>query len=126
VKVQLPGLTVAHSADGKSLTLTPDDPQAGADRRQQFVDAWKNARSMWNAPETAEDAKADASADTVTVTLKDREIKFIVAARDPQLVLVRPDLGVRFTLSEELVKQLLQIPPPPPPPDAAKPAETAQ
>ena len=121
--IQLPGLKIARSADGKDWALTPDDPKASADQKQKLVDGWKNARAMWNAA----DAPEGSPGDTVTITLKDRELKFIVAERDPQLVLVNPALKVRFTLSKALVDELLKLPAETPPPaEPAKPAETAQ
>lgn len=106
MQIALPGLTLSKSADGKGWTLSPDDPGTSADQKQKLVDSWKNARAMWNAAEPAEGSRGD----EVTITLQDREIKFIVAQREPQLVLARPDLKVRFTLSKALVDELLKLP----------------
>jgi hypothetical protein len=109
VGLKLPGLTLARSADGTGWELTPADPEAGADRKQKLVDAWLRARAMWNAAQNDGPLKGE----PVTVTLKDGTVDFIIAERDPQLVLVRPDLKVRFTLSKALIEELLQLPPPP-------------
>lgn len=107
VKVVLPALTVERDADGKSWKVTPDDPKAGADARQKFIDGWKSARALWMAAEPKEGSKGDA----VDVTLKDgRVLHFVLVARDPQPILARPDLKVRYTLSKELEGQILKLP----------------
>ena len=47
----------------------------------------------------------------VTVTFEDgSEVKLLIAERDPQLVVVRPDLKVRYTLSKALEKEILELP----------------
>jgi hypothetical protein len=122
VKVALPKLTVERDADGKSWKLTPDDPKAGADARQKFIDGWKSAHALWMAAEPAEGSKGD----PIDVTLKDgRVLRFILAASDPQPILARTDLKVRYTLSKELEAQILKMPveePKPAPPAEAEPA----
>ena len=52
---------------------------------------------MWNEAETQEESKKDDKDETVSVTLKGVQapVKFIVISQKPQLVLARPDLGVR-------------------------------
>jgi hypothetical protein len=104
--IALPGLSVAKSADGKAWSLTPDNANVGSDARQKLVDAWKNARAMWNAALPKDSAKGD----EVTVTLKDNAaLKFIITQRDPQFVIARPDLGVSYTLSKQLVDEMLKL-----------------
>lgn len=99
-----PGLDVAKASELQKKTLTA---------------AWKNARAMWTAMD--EPAKDDAAnAETVRVTLKDGSpVEFVVVERDPQFVLARRDLQVRYTLSKQLVNELLQLPQDSPP-DAQK------
>lgn len=107
-RVELPQLTLAK-ADG-NWSLTPADPKATADAMQKLADGWKNARSMWN--ERAADAPA--KAERVKVTLQGGEVReFVVAAREPQLKLHRPGLGVNYVLSKALADELLKLPEPP-------------
>jgi len=118
-RIELPGLTLAQSADGK-WAVTPPDARATADAMQKLADGWKNARSMWN--ELARDATVTGEA--VKVLLKgggSRE--FVVAAREPQFKLHRADLGVTFVLSKALADELLKLPEPAPEPkqEEAKP-----
>lgn len=110
--IRLPGLALSRSADSWSLSPAQE---ASSDQKQRLVDGWKNARAMWNASQVEPLAAGEA----VEIQLKDQTLKFIVAERDPQLVLVRPDLKVRFTLSKALEAELLQLP------AEAKPEETA-
>lgn len=107
-RIELPKLTLAKSSDGR-WTVTPADPQASADAMQKLADGWNNARSMWN--EMTKDAPA--GGERVKVTLAggvSRE--FVVAAREPQLKLHRPDLGVTFVVSKALADELLRLPEP--------------
>jgi hypothetical protein len=123
-RLELPGLTLAKAADG-AWSLTPVDPKASADRMQKLADGWQGARSMWN--EMAGDKKI--AGDRVKVTLQGGATReFVIAAREPQFKLHRPDLGVTLVLSKALADELLKLPelPPPPEPKAEeKPEEKA-
>ncbi len=104
--ITMPGLTIAKSTDGKSWALTPDDPDASSDSRQRLIDAWRNAKAMWNAALPKEGAKGD----DVTVMFKDgTTLKFVVTQRDPQFVIARPDIAVSYTLSKQLVDEMLKL-----------------
>jgi hypothetical protein len=121
--IALPGQTLTRSADGKSWTLKPAHPELKDADVQKLADAWTRAKSMWNEAETQEESKKDDKDETVSVTLKGVQapVKFIVISQKPQLVLARPDLGVRYTLSEQLAGTLLALPKP-----EAKPAPAAK
>ncbi|MEK6806217.1 MAG: DUF4340 domain-containing protein [Pseudomonadota bacterium] len=71
--------------------------------------SWKNAKSMWNerAPDTVRH-----KGDAVTVTLKDRALKFVVVERDPQFKLHSPEVGINYVLSKALENELLKLPEP--------------
>lgn len=126
-RIELPKLTLARNGDGH-WALTPPDPAAGADQMQKLADAWGSARAMWN--ELAGDDPP--RGERVIVTLKGGVAReFIVAAREPQLKLYRPDLGVNLVMSKALADDLLKLPAPAPEetnaedarPDTTKPAE---
>ncbi len=110
-KIEVPGLTVEKSADGK-WSVTPLDEKVSADQIQKFVDGWKSARSLWNELDTKEGK--DAKGELVTITLKDGVMKLLVVAREPQLQIDRPDIGVKFNLSKALSDEILKLPSPPP------------
>lgn len=102
--IELPDFSIRRSDDGKSWALSHGDEDASSDAKQKLVDAWKNARALWNAA-----APKALKGERVVVTTQHGPIEFIVTQRSPQLILARKDLGVSFTLSEELMKQMLQL-----------------
>lgn len=108
VKLELPDLTLVKADPG--WALVPEDPDVSADQLQQLVDAWTNARAMWNqTPETFEEREPD-----IRITLDDgSEIPLTIVRRDPQLVLGRPGIGIHHYLSRTMVEQLLKLPEPP-------------
>jgi hypothetical protein len=109
-RLELPKLALAKGDSG--WLLTPGDPKATADQMQKLADGWTGARSMWN--EMARDAKI--SGERVKVVLQGGAVvEFVVAAREPQFKLHRPDLGVTLVLSKALADELLKLPPPPEP-----------
>lgn len=103
--IELPDFTIERAKDGKGWTLSRGDGDATSDAKQKLVDAWKNARALWNAA-----APKEAKGDHVKVTTQAGTIEFIITQREPQLILARPDLGVSYTLSAELMKEMLQLP----------------
>lgn len=119
-RLELPRLTLVKGAAGWSLT--PADPKATTDQMQKLADGWQGARSMWN--EMARDAKA--GGERVKITLQGGATReWVVAAREPQFKLHRPDLGVTLVLSKALADELLKLPPPAPPPSEEKKPEEA-
>lgn len=128
-RIALPGLTVEKNAAG--AWTSPEQPQASPEQLQKLVDAWRNAKAMWNGAETAEPAPAPAG-EPATVTLADgRQLGFVVVEREPQFVLARPELRVRYTLAKSELETMLQLPaaepqassaPAPPAADAPPPA----
>lgn len=112
-RLQLPGLELTRSADGWQARGR-NAGAASAEQLQALAQAWQNASAMWNALEPG-----TPTGERVHLTLEDgTELAFVVLGREPQLLLARPDLRVRYTLSRALADELLQIPPP-----AAAPAE---
>lgn len=102
--IELPDFTIRKSDDGKAWTLSHDNEAATSDAKQKLVDAWKNARALWNAA-----GPKDAKGDRVKVTTKSGTFEFIITQREPQLILARPDLGISYTLSAELMKEMLKL-----------------
>lgn len=103
--IELPDFTIERTQDGKGWKLSQGDSEATSDAKQKLADAWKNARALWNAA-----APKDAEGDRIKVTTQTGAIEFIITQREPQLILARPDLGVSYTLSAELMKEMLTLP----------------
>lgn len=107
-QIEVPGLTLSKSADGNWSSLQQSDAKPA--QIAQLAESWRNARAMWNAADPPEGSTGDA----VKLTLSDGQvIDLIVQARDPQLILARKDLRVRYTLSKVLADELFRIPAPP-------------
>ncbi|MDB5968309.1 MAG: hypothetical protein JWQ90_759 [Hydrocarboniphaga sp.] len=103
-RIAAPGLSIEKTAGG--VWLSPDHPQARPEQLLAVITAWKNAKALFNAAIDPEDAKAE----PVTLTLSDgRTLGFNIVSRDPQLVLSRADLGVRYTLSKADIDMLLKL-----------------
>lgn len=104
-QIEVPGLTISRNADGSWGSVQQAD--AKPTQVAQLAESWRNARAMWNAADPPEGSSGDA----VKLTLADgRVIELIVQARDPQLILARKDLRVRYTLSKVLADELFKIP----------------
>jgi hypothetical protein len=110
-RIEVPGLTLTRSADGQSWTESPAQAGTTSDQKQKFVDGWKNARAMWNAAVPA--GEADKPGEPVTVVHAGGELKLKIVAREPQLILENPVVGVRYTLSKALESEILRLPDPP-------------
>lgn len=113
VRFDLPGYTVALE-DG-TWAVAPIDNEAGADERNAWVDAWKNATALTVAKHTAPFPQ-----ETVKLTLKDgREITLGIAQRSPDVVLVRQDDFVAYHFFADAGRKLIA----PPAPAADEPAK---
>ena len=84
-KIEVPGLSVARDADGKTWTATPASADATSDALARFVDGWQHARAMWNAAMPADGGKGE----PITLTLKDGVVHLVLVSREPQLIVDR-------------------------------------
>lgn len=103
--IEVPGLRVARDAQDHNWEAKPAGPLANAETAAHFVEAWRGARAMWNAPMPADGGKGA----PITLTLDDQRIHLVLVARDPQLLIDRPDLKIRYTLSKADAESLLQL-----------------
>ncbi len=105
--LQLPGLALTQTNDTHWL-LTPEHPGTGADDINQLVQNWQHASALY-----VRRYESGGQADTVTVTLRDAgPISFVIVARDPDLVLARPDWGIQYHLTGAVGAGLLALPEP--------------
>ncbi len=104
-KLGLPGLTL--SADDKgNYSIEPPRDGLPADAPQQLVDEWRNARALWVEADT--DATAQGS---VRITHDGAaEIEYRIISREPDLVLARPDIKLRYHFTAEQAQRLLELP----------------
>lgn len=124
-KIEVPGLTVERAADGKTWSASPATAEASSDALARFTEAWRKARAMWNAKMPADGGQGE----PVTLTLKDgTAMHLVLVSREPQLILDRPELKLRYSLSKadaDTLLKLTEAPPPAPPADAAGAATPA-
>lgn len=109
-RIELPGLTLSRSDTG-GWAVSPARADQGADAAQQLVGAWQQAQAMWITPLD----RKRAARGQVRIQAGNESFKFTILDRDDQLILARPELGVQFTLSKTLDRDLFELKPPPEP-----------
>lgn len=96
--------------------LEPADDAVSADHITRLLDGWKYASAM---QVKGYDGR---SGEAVTVTLegKSSPLNFLLTAREPDLVLARPELGLQYHFPAESAAELLALPAAEPDGDAAR------
>jgi hypothetical protein len=106
VRFDLPDFTVA--LEEGTWAIAPIASEAGADERNAWVEAWKNASAL-----TVALHAGPPPSESVKVTLKDgRTITLGIAERTPDIVLVREDDHVAYHFFADAGRKLL-LPPGP-------------
>jgi len=90
--ITLPGLSI-NKAD-QNWNIEPAQ-EISADDLQVFIERWQDATSL--NIQTADPVEAN---EFVEITLADNagSIKYSIASREPELMLVRPDLGIQYRM----------------------------
>ncbi|NIR98109.1 MAG: hypothetical protein GWO03_08720, partial [Gammaproteobacteria bacterium] len=123
---ELPDITVAQDEEG-NWTVTPRPEHYSADSAPMLADAWQSARAMKVERAGPEEAEPDEAAVKLHLAGREEPVVFTIVQREPELVLGRPDLGLRYRLSKSDAEELLELPEPeaadepPPAPAGAKP-----
>jgi hypothetical protein len=100
--IELPGATVEHRESG--WALRPEDAAVADEALARLADDWLSAQAL-----TVRKRRDAASQDTVTLELKDASaLRFEVLAREPELVLARPELGLEYRLDSGMAERLLR------------------
>jgi hypothetical protein len=101
VGLTLPELAITKTDTGWSV----NPPQAvSADSLQRLVDNWQQATALHI--RSAEIAAGNPPEIIVSLSDPDRQVGFLVAARDPELVLVRPAFAIQYRMGS-LAQSLL-------------------
>lgn len=104
-RLALPGITLTRGDGG--WQLQPERQGVSADAIQGLVDAWQGASALW-----VEAYEPDASSDRprVEVALQGgKTLIFTVLKHDRNLVLARPDIGIRYHLPGGHKTRLLEL-----------------
>lgn len=109
VGLDVPGFSLSKADGGWQI-----DPskEVSADALQQLVDNWQQASALHVRP-------AEATADDVQEVIlsldePQRQVRFLIAAREPELVLVRPEFGLQYHMGKR-ADNLLALPEAAPP-----------
>ncbi|QHS11276.1 DUF4340 domain-containing protein [Sinimarinibacterium sp. NLF-5-8] len=105
--LQLPGLTLDFDPGSKTWRAQ-EHPEASSAQIQPLIDAWQDARAMWNAALPASDAEQ--TGDAIHIVWDSGELNLRISAREPQLQIDNLSYQVRHTLSKAEVERLLQLP----------------
>ena len=92
--IDLPDFTVVNSDQG----WTVEPPQeVSADALQQFAERWQAATAI-----NIQAAEVPTEGDAVAFVQagSGQRINFIISTREPELLLVRPDLGIQYRMGE--------------------------
>ena len=88
--------------------VTEPQQDVSADRIQQLIDNWQQASAL-----SVKSADTSTAGERIEVVLDDpaQVVRFVIAAREPDLVLLRPDLGLEYHMGD-LDDSLLAVPQP--------------
>ncbi len=86
--------------------LEPPQQTGSADNITALLDAWKFAAA------TSVKVYDGKQGDKITVQFKGEEkpVQFLITAREPDLILARPELGIEYHFPAELADKLLNLP----------------
>jgi hypothetical protein len=102
----LPGLTLTRTGE-VHWQLSPEQPDTGADAINRLVQDWQRASALYVRRYIPGDHP-----DTLRVTVQDsaEPVVFHIVAREPDLVLARPDWGIQYHLAGDVGAKLLELP----------------
>ena len=105
VAIELPDLSVKVDDKGK-WSVTPEHPDMEADAVQNLVDEWREAQAL-----RVSRYQGDKAQGTVKITLDKQTtpLTFEILERDPELILGRADIGMRYHISDEQADRLMQL-----------------
>lgn len=113
----LPGIKGSKGQDGHWTIEPSSDADAGID---ELITAWQTARAI-----DVKRLDQPAQGDIARIGFSDHgPVEFVILQREPDLVLARPDWGLKYTVTAESAKSLLTLQKPQPSPSpGATPAE---
>jgi hypothetical protein len=109
--IALPGLNLGRGKDGK-WSATPAPPGISQQKTQEKIkalaDAWRGAQALRVAAYDKRPAQG-----TISLSLAGGQtpLRYAIIARQPELILARPELGLQFYLAGEEAARLLELKP---------------
>jgi hypothetical protein len=95
--IKLPAFSITDTEQG--WTVEPQQA-VSADTLQQFIDRWQNATGL--NVQAADSTTEGEEAGSVELIQADsgHSIKLVISAREPELVLAHPELGIQYRMGE--------------------------
>lgn len=111
--LELPGLTLTQT-DDTHWQLDPEQPLTSAAAINQLIQNWQRASALY-----ARRIDPGEYPDIIRVTLKNsaEPVVYHIVAREPDLVLARPDWGIQYHITGDVGAGLLGLPEPPTEPE---------
>lgn len=101
-EIDIPGLKASLGQDGKWTR----EPAGAKPDLGELANLWSTARAI-----DVKQFQGAPTGDKVRIGLGESgAVEFVVTQKEPDLVLVRPDLGLQFELTGETSRQLLNLP----------------
>ena len=102
--LNVPGLEVKWQEN--RWQLTPEPEGFSADQVSQLVDHWKLASALEIRPYDNQPGERV----SIRLAGTERPLELLLTARQPDLILARPELGVQYHLDASAAERLLQLP----------------
>ncbi|WP_434111739.1 DUF4340 domain-containing protein [Methylocaldum sp. GT1TLB] len=101
-EIFIPGLKATLGQDGKWILEPPAEPNQSI---SDLLNAWNTARAI-----DVKRVEQPAQGDVIRITLAEgNPVEFFIMQREPDLLLVRPDLGLQYEVTGNAAKQLLSL-----------------
>ena len=119
--LELPGLRLAeHEGNWEP---DPKPAHYSADATTKLIDAWQNAQAIEVRPYDEKTSKPVSGEIRIHLQGQEQPLQLLITERSPDLVLVRPDLGLEYHLEEHQGAELLALKSEPEPAAPAAPAK---
>ena len=105
-RLELPGMTLSQSG-AAHWQLDPANDSVSADALQQLIDNWKNASALYV---SAYDGAETTERVTIHTTGQPEPLVLQVVSHAPDLILARPDWGIKYHLTTGLEGSLFALP----------------
>ncbi|MDD1649522.1 MAG: DUF4340 domain-containing protein [Methylococcaceae bacterium] len=122
--IELPGSKATKSPEGQWAAEPSDD---GKTNFGELASSWATARAI-DVKRLDLEKDKDIVGETIRIGLAEgAPVEFVVIKKQPDLILARKDLGLKYEMTSETSRELLNLPKPPPPaPAGGKPGEPNQ
>ncbi|MGM0593617.1 MAG: DUF4340 domain-containing protein [Pseudomonadota bacterium] len=102
--ITMPGLALRWQEN--RWQRSAEDVNASADDIARLIDAWRYASALQVKPYD----ESEGEAVTIRLQGEKRPVKLLITAREPDLILARPELGIQYHFPAESATELLQLP----------------